>query len=115
VHDAGRDGAAERRRERAGMVVDDVELALALEAGERVVEVIGGVADELRRRFRVDVREPGLCLRLARGEERDLVAGANKPVGEQRDDPFDAAVTAWWDWEPRRGEDRDSQGCLNPR
>src|SRR5206468_2506610 len=77
------------------------------EARERVMQLVFGAPDELGRGFGEDSRE--LCggLRLPRGEERDVVAPLDEPVGEQRDDPFDAAITRRRHREPHWAQDRD--------
>ena len=99
--------APERDRERPRVVVDDIEVAGAVEARERVPKLGQRLADLLTRRLFEDVREVGLAVRVAGGEQRHVVAGVEQPVGEQRDDPLNPAIAARWDGEPDRADDRN--------
>src|SRR5207247_8770546 len=100
VHDA-----AAKRAERAGVVVDDVELVGTLEAGERMAELALRNADPLRRRLVVDGYDLRARGRVAGGEEGDVVPGSDEPFREQRDDPFDPAVACGRDGEPPGAHD----------
>ena len=102
---------AEREAHQAGVVVHDVELAVALEAAERVLKLPEGLADPLARRAPEGVRELRARLRVAGREERDLVARVGEAVREQGDDPLDAAVAGRRHREPDGTEDRDLHDC----
>ncbi len=107
VDDRGSDGAAEDRAEHPGVIVDHVEVLGALVAGERVAKLGLRAADLGARRLGVDGGELGVRLRVARGEERDVVVRSSEPVREQGNDPFDAAVTGRRHREPDRTQDGD--------
>src|SRR5207247_4078046 len=112
------DEAAERDRRRAGMVVDHVEVAGAVETRERVPELRQRLADLVARRILEYVVELRLRARVAGGEDRYVVPGVDEPVGEQRDHPFDSAVTAGRNREPDRAENGDPHGVpfmMKPR
>src|SRR6185369_17405404 len=107
VHDRGLDNAAEHCAERPGVVVDDVEVIRPLEAREGMTKLDLGVAYLLRRRLVVDGDELGLRARVPGGEERHLVSGADKPLGEKRDNPLDPAVARWRYRKPDWAENGD--------
>ena len=94
------------------MVVDHVEVAVAREALERVLELPERLPDPLARGAVEDGVELRAGVRVARGEERDVVTGVREPVGEQRDDPLDPAVARRRDGEPHRAEDGDLHAAL---
>ena len=86
------DQPAEREPEHSRVVVEDVELVRLQERVQRMLHLPVGVPDPLARRRVEHGLEPGPRLRVARGEERDLVVGVDESVGEERDDPLRAAV-----------------------
>ena len=91
------------------MVVDDLELLCALEAGEGVVQLVQRRPDELGRSLQEDGDEVRLRRRVAGGEKRYFVASLGETVGEERDDPLDTPVASGRDGEPDRAENRDLQ------
>src|SRR5436190_5478267 len=100
------------------MVVDDVEVPGALVTGECVVQLGDRPADQVADRVLVGEVELRLRVGVAGGEEGDFVAGVDEAVGEQGNDPFDAAVTLGRNGEPHRRYDRDphwsSSTCTVP-
>ena len=72
VDDGHRRERAEGQAEQAGMVVNDVELTCALQAGDGVAQLPERVTDPLARRRRVDGLELGRRPRVARREERHV-------------------------------------------
>ena len=70
------------------------------------------VADPLARRRLEDRLEPGARLRVAGGEERDVVAGVDEAVREQRDDALGPAVRLGRDGEPDGADDADPHQTL---
>ena len=97
-----------RGRQRAGVVVDQVELVGVGEAGERVVQIGHRQPDAHAGRIVVAGHQPRLGLRVARGEQRHLVPVVDQPVGQDRHHPLDAAVPGGRHGKPGRGDDRDA-------
>jgi len=91
------------------VVVDDLELLCALEAGEGVVQLVQRRPDELGRSILENGDEFRLRGRVAGGEQRYFVAALGETVGEERDDPLDAPVARGRDGEPDRAENGDLQ------
>jgi hypothetical protein len=91
------------------VVVDDLELLCALEAGQGVVQLVQRRPDELGRSLLEDGDEVRFRRRVAGGEKRYFVASLGEPVGEERDDPLDAPVARGRNREPDRTENGDLQ------
>ena len=94
------DQPAEREPEHARVVVEDVELLGLAERVHRVLHLPVRVPDPLARRRVEDGLEPRARLRVARREERHVVARVDEAVREERDDAFGAAVRLRRDGEP---------------
>ena len=99
--------SAEREAEEARVVVQDVELVGLAEGVRRVLQLPVRVPDPLARRRVEDGLEPRPRLRVARGEERDVVAVVDEPVREKRDDALGSSVRLRRNREPRRAHDAD--------
>ena len=98
------------QREEVEAVVNDVELVGPLE-DRRDVQALG----DLRIDTRVvgpssgdDAAEVCGCLRIPRGEQRDVVPASHEPFGEQRGEQLPGAVVPW------RGTPRDGGEDCNP-
>ena len=96
------DEPAEREPEHPRVVVQDVELVGFEERVHRVLHLPVRVPDPLARRRVEDRLEPRPRLRVARREERDVVAGVDEPVREERDDTLGPAVRLRRHGEPHR-------------
>ena len=112
VYDRCLDEPAEHRAERSRVVVDHVELVGPLVAREHVAQLRQRAADLIARRVLEDRLELRLRTRVARREQRHLVAVVREAVGEQPDDPLDPAVAGGRHREPGRSQDSDSQCFL---
>jgi hypothetical protein len=114
VAERGRDEPAEREPQQAGVVVQHVELVRAANRGDEVLHLPERVADPLAGCGVEDGLEPGLRLRVAGREQRDVVSGVDESVREQRHDPLDPPVRLGRDREPDRADDSDSH-CARSR
>src|SRR5215216_2793132 len=103
--------------DRAGVVVEDVELVAVLVDRDDVAGLVPGVADGVAGRLLVERRhQPGLGPRPWGGEQGDVVAAVGQPVGQQRHHPLDAAVAAGRDAVPGGSDEGDAHGASsNPR
>ena len=112
----------------AVVVVDDVELARPLVGLEAVHDLeVAALLDLLEGGAGEDVAQPRLRLRVAAGEQRDVVAARHEALGEEADDELDAAVALRRQREPGRRDHpdahrgpperggRDRQGAAAPR
>ena len=102
------DEPAEREPEHPRVVVDDVELVGLEERVHGVLHLPVRVPDPLARRGVEDGLEPRARLRVARGEERDLVARVDEPVGQERDHAFGSAVRLRRHRKPNGADKADS-------
>ena len=109
MQDRRLDEPPEGRARHPGVVVDHVELVRTRIAGERVPQLGQSSTEQLARRPLENVREVGLRQRVARREERHIVACVDEPARQQRDDELDAPVTGRRHREPGRRQDRDLQ------
>ena len=111
-----RDEIAVRERQEVEPVVDDVELASALEHGRDVQALCDLGVDRLvlrpaRRRGRV---QPGRGDRVCSGEQRDVMTGGHQPLGEQRRELLPRPVVTRWcpPRDRRQHGDSDRAACL---
>jgi hypothetical protein len=111
-HDRGVDEAAVGEREEVEAVVDDVELVGVLEdVGDvRALGRLGVDVVVLGPAVSAGAAECRGCLRVAGGEQRDVVAGCDESVGEKRCEQFPWRVVVRWGAPGDRGEDGDPQG-----
>ena len=107
VADGRSDGRAQRCAQRPRVIVDDVEIAGARIAGERMVQVGHRQPDPHAGRLVVAGHQPRLGLRIAGREQRHVVPLLDQAVGQDRHHPLDAAVTRGRHREPGRGDDAD--------
>ncbi len=96
------------------MVVDEVELGRPPVGGHAVHDLQVTHAHAQAGRLVEDVAQVRPGMRVAAGEQRDLVTAGHQPLGQLRDDELDAAVAARRQGEPRRGDHADLHGerCL---
>ena len=86
------DEPAEREPQHPRVVVKDVELVGLEERVDGVLHLPVRVPDPLARGGVEDGLEPSAGLRVARGEERDVVARVDEPVGQKRHHPLGPTV-----------------------
>ena len=101
------DEPAEREPEHPRVVVQDVELVGLEERVHGVLHLPVRVPDPLARRGVEDRLEASAGLRVARGEERDVVARVDEAVGQQRDDALGPAVRLRRHREPDGADESD--------
>jgi hypothetical protein len=90
-----------------GVVVNQIELGMAFEAIDRVVELPQGEADLLARRFIEHCVKFSERRRVPRREQSHFVTYVDESIREVRDDKLDAAVTLRRHRKPRRAQDSD--------
>ena len=93
-----RDEIAIRERQEVEPVVDDVELAGALEHRGDVQALcdLGVDRRNIRPAKRRGCVQPGRGDRVCGGEQRDVMAGRHQPLGEQRGELLPRPVVARW-------------------
>src|SRR4029453_11651179 len=103
--------------DRAGVVVEDVELVAVLVDRDDVAGLVPGVADGVAGRLLVERRDqPGLGPGPRGGEQGDVVAAVGQPRGRPRAHPLDAAVAAGRDAVPGGSDEGDTHGASsNPQ